>query len=276
MSVQEPWPIVVFGAPRSGTTYLNTILNTHPEVYVTHETRVFTWMWDALRNRTQEERLVKTHRIKFVPYAEEALPDLVRGFYRMMRPRARYWGDKNPFYSAPDNVEVLSTVAELFPGARFIHIIRDGRDVVTSLLRKHDQEGDPWTNLRDANRVWTGTVDHGVAFGQSRREAGDYLEMKFEDLIADDLGMAKRVFSFLGIEMAEETVAFCEQQRRERTPISGPTTAPAAIGLSQWQQALDVEEQIVCLQLSGRHLVQYGYETEESLAALWASIADLG
>jgi hypothetical protein len=50
-------PIVVFGAPRSGTTYLEQILNAHPAVFISHETRVFAWLHHALV-LTQDHRLL--------------------------------------------------------------------------------------------------------------------------------------------------------------------------------------------------------------------------
>ncbi len=274
MADQASWPIVIFGAPRSGTTYLNTLVNTHPEVYVTHETRVLHWLHLALRRLPSSDRAVKTHRALFVGHLEEELPEVVRAFYRRMRPHARYWGDKNPFYGSNDAAGALDTVAEVYPGARFVHILRDGRDVAASLVRKISPDGEVWTTLEAAGRVWVQHVDNGVAFG-ARRSAEDYLEIRFEDLIADDLGHARRLFSFLGIELAPETVEFCEKQRQERTVVSGATSV-GGIGSEQWRLALSVEEQVTLLRDIGPHLVRYGYETEESLRRLWLATADLG
>ena len=125
-----PDPIVVFGAPRSGTTYLEEILNAHPEVFISHETRVFAWLNRSLA-LTQDHLLVANDREAFVEYLRGVFPHVIRDFYRQRAPDVRYWGDKNPHYTDPRAAGSLNMVAELFPGSLFIHIIRDGRDVVS-------------------------------------------------------------------------------------------------------------------------------------------------
>lgn len=59
---QHPSPLIVFGAPRSGTTYLNGILNRHPQVFIAHETRLFAWLHRACRTLTRDEHLLLNHR----------------------------------------------------------------------------------------------------------------------------------------------------------------------------------------------------------------------
>ena len=95
-------------------------------------------------------------------------------------------GDKNPHYAAPGNDGVLQTVADLFPNPRFIHVIRDGRDVVASLIRKRKPAGEPWVSFETAHQVWTRHITTGHAFA-TNAAAGTALEVRYEELIADDL-----------------------------------------------------------------------------------------
>jgi hypothetical protein len=91
----------------------------------------------------------------------------MRDFYGDLAPDARYWGDKNPHYADPFNRGSLELVAELFPGSRFVHIIRDGRDVVSSLSQKRWREGKPWATFDHALRAWKQHVRLGRGFGEA-------------------------------------------------------------------------------------------------------------
>lgn len=255
-----PDPIIIYGAPRSGTSYLNAILNKQPGVFITHETRVFVWAHKSMGELLDQPQAFNTHRDRFRAHLEAHYPELIRSFYSSMRPAAVYWGDKNPHYAAPGNGGCLETIASLFPGSRFIHIIRDGRDVVASLIRKKKPDGTPWIGFEEAHRVWMDHVDMGRAFG-SMLPVHRYHELRYEDLIADDVAVARRVFDFLGMAMDPAVVAFCRQQRHERTPLSGPTRDLSAGGAaeSSWSSVLTEEQQELSLALMRSTLLGLGY-----------------
>jgi hypothetical protein len=255
----EPSPIIIYGAARSGTTYLTHLLNSHPEVFITDESRLFAWVHQSLAVLPANDNLVRHQKTEFTGHLRANYPELIREFYRKLRPDARYWGDKNPHYAAPSNHGCLETITELFAGARFIHIIRDGRDVVASALRGN------WRDFDGVHRMWTSHVDIGCAFGRQRPE--QYFELRYEDLIRDDLGLARKIFEFLSISLAPQVVAFCEQQRVKRTPYCNPKRDIVAdVTVSEWKIAFTTVQRRRSLELLGSHLVTYGYETEQSLA----------
>ena len=262
----EPDPIVVYGAPRSGTTYLEQILNAHPDVFISHETRVFAWLHHAL-DLTHDDRLVANQREGFVEYLRSVFPQMIRDFYRGLAPDARYWGDKNPHYADPFNDGCLESVADLFPGSRFIHIIRDGRDVVSSLTRKRDADK-PWVTFEQAHFTWSRHVERGSTFGRTL-PSERYFELRYEDLVTNDASLASEIFDFLGIEPHPDVDAFCAGQQGQRTPFKGPTRdLEKGITASDWDTIFSAEEQARSLQLIGSHLVRFGYATEDSLARL--------
>ena len=192
----EPDPIVVYGAPRSGTTYLEQILNAHPDVFISHETRVFAWLHHAL-GLTHDDRLVANQREGFVEYLRGVFPQMIRDFYRGLAPDVRYWGDKNPHYADPFNDGCLETVADLFPGSRFIHIIRDGRDVVSSLTRKRDAEqavGDVRAGPFHVVQACRARARPSAA----RCPRDRYFELRYEDLVTNDAALSGEIFDFLG------------------------------------------------------------------------------
>jgi hypothetical protein len=257
---QDSSPIIVYGAPRSGTTYLIHILNKHPDVFISTETRVFVWAHRSLEVLTNEFYAVFHERERFVNHLRGAYPDLIRAFYRQLAPEARYWGDKNPHYAAPRDQGCLETIDRLFPGSRFIHIVRDGRAVATSIMRKG------WEGFDTAHEWWTGYTDLGSAFGKTLSPAR-YLEIKYEDLVSNDLEIARRIFDFLAIDLHDNVIEHCRKQMRDRVPINRPTRdLTDDVPTSNWQRLLAPDGRLRSLNLLGSQLVRYGYETEASLA----------
>ncbi len=250
-------PIILFGAPRSGTTYLNAILNKQPGVFITHETRVFAWLHSALQSAAGRPQLVRSHADQFRDYLGPALAHTIREFYRSMRPSAEHWGDKNPHYASEANRGCLDTIATLYPGARFIHIMRDGRDVVTSLVRKTTPDGKPWTDFESAHRAWVSHVENARDFCARNPERS--FELKYEQLVRDDAACAASVFDFLGLEMGNDVVDFCHEQARERTPLSGPTRPLTDTLASEWASVFDTDQQTRSMQLLEEQLTRLGY-----------------
>jgi hypothetical protein len=264
---QEESPIIVFGAPRSGTTYVNRILNEHPEIFITHETRLFAWVHQSLNILPQDDQVVLNHRDTFIEHLRSVYPNLIRDFYKTLQPHARYWGDKNPHYADQLNRGCLETIIALFPEARFIHVIRDGRDVVSSLIRKG------WVDFDSAHQTWMSHIEIGCAFGRNQ-PPNRYVELRYEDLIQDDVGGARRLFDFLRIEIHPNVVNFCQAQRDQRTPLSMPTRdLSRGAAISDWGTMLTHDQQLRSLALLAGHLVQYGYETAASLANIRAALA---
>jgi len=263
---QSPDPIVVFGAPRSGTTYVQRILDMHPDVFVSHETRIFAWLHQSLNVLTANHNFLVTSREPFIQHLRGAYPQLIRDFYRQLSPGSRWWGDKNPHYGDPVNAGCLETIVALFPGAKFVHIVRDGRDVACSLMRRTHPDGSPWVGFQAAHQVWNNHVMRGTSFGRGLPPE-QFLEFRYEDLVRDDAGMATVLFQFLDVPLHDKVMRFCESQRERRTPLSTPTRDMTNVTASDWTTVLSPAQQRQSLELIGENLVAYGYETATSLAA---------
>jgi hypothetical protein len=255
-------PIIVYGSARSGATYLERILNAHPDVFISRETRGFAWLRRAL-DLTRDHELIANDREAFVEHLRAVFPELMRDFYRKLAPEARYWGDKSRSYVAPYNGS-LDLIDELFPRSRFIHVVRDGRDVASLLMQKRTSEGKPAVDFEEAHRSWTTYVGIGRAFGYKLPQ-NRYFELRYEDLVADDVARAREIFRFLDIEFHPDVEAFCRGQQDQRT--KGAT-------VPDWGTVFSGEQQLRSLELVGSDLVQLGYETEESLEDLRGRIAE--
>lgn len=267
-------PVIVFGAPRSGTTYLCQLLNSHPDVFVSNEVRLFSWLHRSHETLTRDDSALLGERVRFTEWLRHEYPALVRRFYDHLSPTTRYWGDKNPHYASRQNAGCLEYIANLFPGARFIHLIRDGRAVVSSLLRKLNSSGEPWAHFEAAIELWEEHVDIGCAFGQWVATER-YFQIHYERLVADDQGTAEALFAFLTIPMHDRVLEFCRREQARRTPYSGPTRIlHSDAAQSDWKIVLTPQQRLTCLSRLGRQLIHHGYESPRSLIAEFREAAE--
>lgn len=266
-------PIVVLGAPRSGTTYLREIIDSHPQIAMTNEVRLLEWLHRSLLE-TKDDRALFAQREAFVEFLLKELPDMVRRYYRNLAPEARWWGDKNPHYA--EHEATLQTISTVFPGTRFIHIVRDPRAVIASLLSKTHDDGAPWIEAQDAH-VLVGThLGNASKFGAGHDDAL-FHEIRYEDLVADDEGMARSLFEWLEIPFVPEVVDFCQAQSAARTGFSGPTSDLEKVGdpesaKNHWASVIPPGDQRRSLQYLAPYLLKFGYETRESLDAAYRAL----
>ena len=101
----------------------------------------------------------------------------------------------------------LPLIAELFPRSRFIHVVRDGRDVAALLAQRRTSEGRPSMTFDDAHHTWVTSVGIDRTFGHTLPE-NRYLELRYEDLIPGDVAQARDLFRFLGIDFDPAVEAF--------------------------------------------------------------------
>jgi hypothetical protein len=130
-----------------------------------------------------------------------------------------------------------------------------------------------WADFEDAHKYWTIYVSIGSTFGESL-PSNRYFELRYEDLIGDEIDVARVLFDFLEIPFHPRVEQFCRAQQAERTPFNSPTRDIAdSAAPSDWQRLLDPGEKRRSLELLGELLVRYGYETPSSLNQLETSLA---
>jgi hypothetical protein len=225
--------LFVLGAPRSGTRMLGRLLDGHPEIAVVHEAR-FVPGWfvhrrgvtaDGYATRELVERLVAFERFEHLGVAPEDVERLIAGdepvpyaafvsglFDFVARARGkRLVADKSPRY-----VRNIPTLHELFPSAKILHLVRDGRDVALSVAnwRKVKERGDmvarygTWQDdpVSTIALWWEREVrlgrGEGLALG-----AQLYAETRYEAVVADPAGECARLCAFLGVPYDEAMVA---------------------------------------------------------------------
>ena len=229
-SAPPPAPFVV-GATRSGTTLLRLMLDAHPGVAIPSETHFTPELISAREkhgaNPEQMLELLTSHRRwgDFTIEPEELAarwaalndtgeltgPAAVRAFFALYadkqgNPGAR-WGDKTPGY-----IKNMREIQTYLPEARFIHLIRDGRDVALSVLK---QDWGPQT-VEAAAEKWRSRVLRGRA---QQPYLGFYMEVKFEDLVLDTEGQLRRICEFIELDFDDRMLGYhetAEQRLQEK------------------------------------------------------------
>jgi hypothetical protein len=171
----------------------------HPLVCTTVELTLFS-MYTApwLRAWNQQARNIENGRwyqgLPFLWDEDE--------FYRFLRefvdrayervlatnPEATHILDKNPAYA-----KYVDDINRLIPDARFIHIIRDGRDVAASMIAAREQIGYGTGTVRASAAAWK---EHVLRGRGARKYGGRYMEVRYEDLLASGVQTLESVFDF--------------------------------------------------------------------------------
>jgi hypothetical protein len=196
----------------------------------------------------------------------------VRCFYEMYagQRHKRRWGDKTPIFG-----QHLTVIQQVVPEAHFVHLIRDGRDVALSLRGLWFAPGDTWTSLAEH---WRGHVSRTRAQGAA---CGQYLEVRYEDLVTDTRAVLKRICRFLELPWSPAmesyhrtsrrrlsevqtryqengTVLITQAQRLHLHRLTQSSPDPSRIG--QWRQALDPGARAAFEDVAGDLLGELGYQ----------------
>jgi Sulfotransferase family len=203
-------PFFVVGAGRSGTTLLRLILAGHPRLHIPPETRfILTLVRElplaesltpaqvdcAVAVMTEDYRwpdmeMSAEHlRREAASLQTPRLVDIINIVYHQQLVRANKgrFGDKTPGY-----IEIVPQLATLYPGAKFIHLIRDGRDVAISCI---DLD---WERYYERDRFeWTLAMTKRQEYLHSSY-ARQVLEVRYEDLVSNLEVTVRRICAFLG------------------------------------------------------------------------------
>ncbi|MEA2447809.1 MAG: hypothetical protein QOK47_1446 [Actinomycetota bacterium] len=263
-------PFFIVGSARSGTTMLRLTLNSHPHVAVPPESRFVIELWPQSGEVEVDGYLSKlaTHRQFQAWHLDVAqIRPLLEGSSRVPYRRAieatyeaftrahgkDRWGDKTPRY-----VENIERLSELFPEARFVHLVRDGRNVALSYA--HTDFG-PKT-VSKAAAVWKRRVSLGFQQGRGLG-AARYLEIRYEELAENNEAVVKEICDFLDIEF--DPKMFDEGERakgaHDRAQRFNPHVTGEAIAKTRaWQEDMPAEQIEVFEAVAGDVLSELGYE----------------
>ena len=279
-------PIFVVGSARSGTVFLGQVLKNHPDIHCMIE-RPDTFRFAshiALRPDIKRDRRSETVEKLWQMYATAWT--MTRGNCRRCSRICKESGNVLTWwpwstchghrpvrrYADKSHQHVLNTALlfEAFPDAQFLHLVRDGRDVVSSMLRhrravawfgerhinrssvfpqpwfgidsrEQFEDWSAWSLAKKCALRWVSWVRAGQTAG--RQASGhQWHDLRYEALVAQPVKTGKAVFDFLDLPMHEASLAEAR-----------------ATSVGKWRERLNIQEVQDVLAVAGDLLEELGY-----------------
>jgi len=202
--------IFIMGSARSGTTFLGSLIGSHSECVVTPESHFKIHCYppqeevsfdpEKTFNTIKNIKKYKNWNTKISFTASEfdqiknysdLLLEIVKKYNinKQHKKTAKIWVEH-----APHNLEYVELLKSLYPNAKFIHIIRDGRAIAASY------QNITWgpRGMKNIASHWLKSLAYGFAYEAKYPE--DVLSVKYEDLLSDTKTTVKKITDFIGLE----------------------------------------------------------------------------
>lgn len=283
-------PIFVIGNPRSGTSLLRLVLASHSRIIIPPECGFAIWWlskyrnWRVTDNRLSEfmldlsnSRKIETWKLDYAglqnliqqsePKTYSQLVSLVYEYYCHMHGQSSArWGDKNNFH-----IRHIREIRELFPNACFVHIVRDGRDVLASyrelMMRRFTSPYAPRlpVDACEVAREWCGNL---LAFRSDTvdLDGKTIFELRYEDFVREPREAVEKLCTFLGEEFERGMLEYWLADDRGKGEPDGfmewkalTRVAPTTSKIGRYGRELAGTEIAAFERIAGPMLAQYGY-----------------
>ena len=279
--------VFVVGCPRSGTTWVQRLLATHPCVRTGQESDIFDLYVGPQLRIWQQELAVDSSGRGGVGLGCYFTDDEYRSILKayLLKLLAPMVGELKPgelfVEKTPGHVLYATEIRALLPNVRFIHVLRDARDTVASLLSASRGWGRTWAPRRaaDAARTW---VTH-VRAAQRAKESlpsAQFIEVRYETFHRDGASELRKVADWLHLTWSDEDVRNALQRNSpdaaragRGTPIplggafgqGGNTTVKEPPGFIRrastggWQRDLNALEKLQVWRVAHATMAELGY-----------------
>jgi len=272
MTSSEP-PVFIIGSPRSGTTVLTWCLGQHPNILPVEETNWFAPLALTLQScfeigtargersqlsamcisreelfrsiGTSVNDLIRRHRRIYEDVSKKLANNgdtELSNLYRLSRndsdPKQR-WVDGTPEYSFS-----VYPLRKLFPGAKFIHIVRDLKSVVSSLMHFSNVAGFQIVKTEsEAYEYWLRTVNASIA---AERAFGKdvVLRIRYSDLVQDPESTLRLCLNFLGESFHDDCLLPLKKKINSSKVPRSYEPSQVKAGVPTLRQALELDEEL--------------------------------
>lgn len=265
-------PVFVIGVPRSGTTWIQRMLAMHPDAWGMLETYLFSRRGGlgALLEagpppRDSDDLALPPPGLGRIFDRDELVAELRTIAARWLR----HGSDGSPFVieKSPWHLSDLDVIAEVLPEARFVHVIRDGRDVAVSVVAAREawsgiEQRSPLATVREVANRW--------AEAMRRRETAQVLlgerllEVRYEDTRSDPAHTCRELFAHCGMPHDDELVAVVvkatEFGEADRPHGEGWPSRAGQVG--QWRERFGMRDAWSFERRAGAALDDTGYERD--------------
>jgi hypothetical protein len=272
--VEHP-PLIVLGVRRSGTTLLRVMLDRSSRLAIPDESYFVPQLARRHGSTAAPEaflddvrRLPTVREWGLTPEEIEARlrPGMRTGeaiaavfaAYAAKQGKER-WGDKTPLY-----MQYLPLLESLFPAARYVHLLRDGRDAALSFLAvPAGIMTAGWGHPRDAAGfacLWRVEVEDARALGARAGER--YLEVRYEDLVSAPEETLRCLCAFAQLPYEDAMLDYVGRSESARKPHQQRLNQPLTPHARDWRTEMSADDRHAFDEVAGDLLHELGYETD--------------
>ncbi|MDW3194781.1 MAG: sulfotransferase [Cytophagales bacterium] len=273
----EQLPFFILNAGRSGSTLLNRILNEHPKlglpteqyflgpaIFKYHFYNYMIWrdlmqvivgeLWDQRKHTWELDLQAVIREIIDLPKRNRSLVQMVDQLFRHVVDKPR-WGDSTPL-----NVFYYKELYHLYPKAKYIFLIRDGRDVVASYKNGGEAAFGELAQVEESTARW---LIHAKAMNWYKQRT-QILEVSYEAFMKDPDQQLTLICQFLEIEeMPRDWRNYTEHvpsaEFFEPSHHDAVRSTPFMDSIGKWKSVLSESEAEYCQGIMSAQLKKYGY-----------------
>jgi hypothetical protein len=273
-------PIFIIGTERSGTNLLRLILNSHSHIAVPHPPHIMKFFsgnvssYGDLAIDRNFRKLIKDvcRMVELHPYPWEIKPDrerifreaeerdLIHIYFKIYKQYLEYTGKKRWACKSTFMIKHVEEVRRYFPDARFIYMVRDGRDVAvsakTSIFNHY--------HIYYTARLWKSEQELGLSWMKKLTGKQIFL-LKYEELINNTEETVKKLCSFLDEDFEEKMLEYylhAESKKSGDLSISWENTSKPVIqeNKDKFKTALTEKEVELFENIAFKELSALGYD----------------
>jgi len=258
--------IIIAGCGRSGTTYLKTLLDAHPDIFIPTESL---FLVDYLKNKKQSDSLIFSHLFFNEPQLKawysgnkfqinnisEAICSVHK--HEAIKNNAKIWGQKTPRF-----IRYMDLFNDNIPNIKWILIYRDPRAVVNSMLKsqRHTFSCITAVNrwIKDNSIILESIKNHSIP--------KNTLIIKYEDIINSFEYHLDKLFQFIGVKSIDKDTLLQDAKvvplRGSKFPINTvrDSFAPQPKLITSWQKQLTKEQIYIIEKKCFELMIDLGYE----------------
>ncbi len=272
-----PHPIFIIGAPRSGTSALAWSLAQHSQLWTSEESLIVSFLLhDGLKRTFENARDVPRNwlQVQQVDWSE-FLRWSGLGLNALFTSRSggKRWIDQTPQYTL-----YADEIGQMVPGACFIHIVRDGRRVVNSMINFgnslpaefqaiQDEIGiGRWRDFRVACGIWRRYVEAALDF--SAKHADRCLTVVNEELVTNPERGFRSILEFIGETYEDAPAEFFKSHRVNSSFAQSPVQSNGSYQLAEPWKTWTPEQHQVFWAEAGPTFIRAGFPgPDESMEA---------
>jgi len=159
---------------------------------------------------------------------------------------------------------------QIFPDSKLVHCLRDGRDVVCSILAQSwidANTGEPLeqtNSLEGACKMWDSMVREGLKARNLPNSEEHYFELRYEELVSNPEPVLRKLFTFLERDWDESVLSFYEKDRNLAGEASSEQVNQPIYqkSLGRWKREFTDQDKELVKNYCSDLLVELGYEED--------------